>query len=108
MFKDQPCLLLVNAREKNNVLGQVHAVFQVLEQGCHRAPGAAKHPDTADPLGIPLNGNAACPTENGFILGTPPNGEWEGGQGFVQRAVHSAVQAAGISKTAACLTFRHS
>jgi hypothetical protein len=26
----------------------------------------------------------------------------------VQRAVHSAVQAAGISKTAACLTFRHS
>lgn len=28
--------------------------------------------------------------------------------GFVQRAVHAAVQAAGISKPATCHTFRHS
>jgi hypothetical protein len=52
--------------EKFDELGQGHTVFQVVEQSCHGDPAAAKRPDTAYPLGIPLNGNAACPTEIGL------------------------------------------
>jgi hypothetical protein len=66
VLKDKPRLLLGDAREKFDELGHRHTVFQVLEQGCHRDPGAAKHPNTTHPLGIPLYGNAACPTEIGL------------------------------------------
>jgi hypothetical protein len=64
--KDQPRLLLVNAREKTDELGQGHNVFQVLEQGWQRDPRASKHPDTTDPLGDSLHSNTACPTEIGL------------------------------------------
>lgn len=66
MLKDLPRLLLGDTREKCDELRQGHAVFQVLEQRCHRDAGAAKHPDTADPLGFPLHGIAACPTKIGL------------------------------------------
>ena len=59
--KDQPRLRQADTSEKFEELRLSHTAYQVLEQGYHWDPGAAKHPDTADPLGDPLNGNEACP-----------------------------------------------
>jgi hypothetical protein len=66
VLKYKPRLHLGDTREQFDEIRQRHDVFQVLEQGCHRDPGAAKYPDSADPLGIPLNGNATSPTEIGL------------------------------------------
>jgi len=59
--KDQPRLRQADTSEKFDEFRLSHAAYQVLEQGYHWDPGSAKHADTADPLGDPLNGNEASP-----------------------------------------------
>lgn len=53
-----------DAREPLEELLNRNVVLEVLEEGCHRDSGAAKHPCPAEPFGVSLDGWAAGPIDH--------------------------------------------
>ena len=56
VVKHRPHLLCGDTREPLDELSDLRAIFEILEKGADRNPRAAKHPRTADTIGITLDG----------------------------------------------------
>jgi hypothetical protein len=61
-------LLNCNAREPQNKISELRAIFQVLEKSCDRNSGTAKHPHTTYAVWVSLYCSACVPIDHDSIL----------------------------------------
>ena len=68
VLEDGVNLLTTDAGKPLKELTDCCAAFEILEQGAHRDPGAAKYPRSAKLLRLALDGLAGSPIQHGNTL----------------------------------------